>query len=155
MDQFRLMLQALLAERFQLKLHHVQKNLPIYNLEVSKNGPKLKQSAPGTKFSAKGSSLGSTGVRWEMTAVTIPGFLENQLGVYARRPVFDKTGLSGKYDITFEFVLDNLDPGATATDPGGPSLFTALQEQLGLKLESATAPFDTIVIDHAEKPSQN
>jgi uncharacterized protein (TIGR03435 family) len=79
--------------------------------------------------------------------------LVGNLSVYTDRPVFDKTGLAGTYDFTLECVVESLAAGVA--DIGGPSIFTALQEQLGLKLESATAPFDTVVIDHAERPAPN
>jgi uncharacterized protein (TIGR03435 family) len=152
MDQFRRMLQSLLTDRFQLKVHHQPKDLPVYNLVVNKGGPKLTESTAGTAFTVKTSSIGRYGIRIETKAMTMAKLVGN-LSVYAARPVFDKTGLAGTYDFTLECVVENLAAGVA--DIGGPSIFTALQEQLGLKLESATAPFDTVVIDHAERLAPN
>jgi len=146
-DQFRLMLQALLADRFQLKIHHVNKDLPVYNLVVGKNGPKIKESAADAKFSM-GVFPGIQEVRITAKHAPMTNLL-NQLRNYAARPVFDKTGFTGTYDFELEFA------DASARDSSGPSLFTSVQEQLGLKLEPGVAPFDTVVIDHAEKPDAN
>jgi uncharacterized protein (TIGR03435 family) len=99
-------------------------------------------------------SLGRFGIRIVATKCTIGQLVDYQLGGYAGRPVFDKTGLPEPYDFTFEFVSENALPGQ-ADASGLPSLFTAVQEQLGLKLEPSTAPFDTVVIDHADRPSEN
>ncbi|HEY1757755.1 MAG TPA: TIGR03435 family protein [Bryobacteraceae bacterium] len=148
MDQFRLMLQGLLADRFKLKVHHVSKDLPVYNLVIGKNASKLKESAADTKFSMMVRSIGAHGIRIMAQHAPMTNLL-NQLPLYAKRPVFDKTGLTGFYDFELEWADDSLE------DAGGPSLFTALQDQLGLKLEPGTAPFDTVVIDHAEKPDAN
>jgi uncharacterized protein (TIGR03435 family) len=140
------MLQALLADRFKLKVHHINKDLPVYNLVVGKNGPKLKESGAGAKFSMV-TRTGKQSNRITASHATMTNLL-SQL-YFAGRPVFDKTGLTGAYDFEIEFA----DP--SATDSSSPSLFTAVQEQLGLKLEPGVAPFDTIVIDHAEKPDAN
>ena len=88
------------------------------------------------------------------TNLTIQETIDRQLSVYAGRPVFDKTGLTGHYDFTLEWVHDPT-AALNVRESDLPPLPTALQEQLGLKLESTTAPFDTVVIDHAEKPSEN
>jgi bla regulator protein blaR1 len=154
-DQFRPMLQTLLADRFQLKVHHIQKDLPVYNLVTAKSGSKLKESASDTKFEMNTRA----GKLTRITAAHAP--LKNLIGQvegYAGRPVFDKTGLTGTYDFELDFVPDSLSTAgldAAAPEAAGASLFTALQEQLGLKLEPAVAPFDTVVIDHAEKPTEN
>jgi bla regulator protein BlaR1 len=157
-DQFRLMLQTLLADRFQLKVHHVSKDLPVYNLVAAKNGPRLKESAEDTEFSMVVDATVNGGTLTRITAkhVAIAKFL-GQIEHAAPRPLIDKTGLTGFYDFVIEWTPDSpaAGPDAAASDPSGPSLFTALQNQLGLKLEPATAPFDTVVIDHAEKPSAN
>ena len=149
--QVRLMLQTLLADRFHLQIHHVSKQLPAWNLVVAKGGPKLKESPAGvTPHMAI-----SANIRIVATGISIQSLIDSQLSIAAGRPVFDKTGLNGNYDFTLEWVNRKL---SAASDPGltdGLSLFTALQEQLGLKLESSTAPFDTVVIDHAERPSEN
>ena len=153
MDQFRLMLQTLLAERFQLQIHHVSKQLPACNLVANKGGPKLKESAGGEP-TFHTSSLGREGSSMAATNLTIQETIDRQLSMYAGRPVFDKTGLTGHYDFTLEWVHDPT-AALNVRESDLPPLPTALQEQLGLKLESTTAPFDTVVIDHAEKPSEN
>jgi uncharacterized protein (TIGR03435 family) len=150
-DQFRLMLQTLLADRFHLQVHHVSKQLPAWNLVAAKGGPKLKESP----VDAEPHMAISSNIRIVATGKSVQNLIDSQLSIASGRPVFDKTGLTGNYDFTLEWVNRKL---SAASDPGladGLSLFTALQEQLGLKLESTTAPFDTIVIDHAEKPSEN
>jgi uncharacterized protein (TIGR03435 family) len=158
MDQFREMLQTLLANRFKLQVHHVKKDLPVYNLVVGKNGPKLKESAAETKFSSMQRPLPENprqGLRMTVTHETIQQFV-GQIGAYTGRPLLDKTGLVGAYDFEMSWIQDRLgaagpDPSA---DPGGPTLLTAVQE-LGLKLEPGMAQFDAIVIDHVEKPDAN
>ncbi len=158
-DRFRLMLQTLLAERFQLKTRHIDKDLPVFNLVPAKNGPKLNESAQDAKFSMLVDARVDGGklTRIKATHVSIAKVI-GQIEHYAGRPVFDKTQLTGFYDFQIEWAPDT---GATAgpdgsfSDPSGPSFFTVLEKQLGLKLEHATAPFDTVVIDHAEKPSEN
>ena len=178
-DQGRLarqhMLQALLADRFKLAVHHDSKELSIYALVVAKNGPKLHEAKPGDTYpnGIKGpDGVGRGGImrmgRGQLTGQALPlsalaRLLTDQLG----RTVVDKTGLPGNYDFTLQWTPDESqgamfrgpDTGpqgsAPSADPSGPSLFTALQEQLGLKLESQKGPVETYVIDHAEKPSEN
>jgi uncharacterized protein (TIGR03435 family) len=151
-DQFRLMLQTLLAERFHLRIHHVSKQLPAYNLIMNKGDPKLKETAGGeTGMSQR--RVGKVGWRIDATNVTIQ-YSIGLLSVYAHRPIFDKTGLTGHYDFTVKWLLDQTG-AADAAGSDLPALPAALEEQLGLRLESTTAPYDTIVIDHAEKPSEN
>jgi uncharacterized protein (TIGR03435 family) len=146
------MLQALLADRFHLQIHHVDRQLPAYNLVVNKGGPNLKETAGG-KTAMKQRAVGDVGWSIDATNVTIQ-YAMGLLSIYAHRPIFDKTGLTGHYDFTVKWLLNQL----SATDvPGSelPALPAALQEQLGLRLESTMAPYDTIVTDHAEKPSEN
>ena len=178
-DQRRLaiqhMLQALLADRFKLAVHHDSKELSIYALVVAKSGPKLQQAKPGDTYPSgiKGpDGIGRGGVmrmgRGQLTGQALPlsalaRLLTEQLG----RTVVDNTGLPGNYDFTLQWTPDESqgasfrgpDTGpqgsAPSADSSGPSLFTALQEQLGLKLESQKGPVETYVIDHAEKPSEN
>jgi uncharacterized protein (TIGR03435 family) len=139
-EQFRLLLQTLLADRFQLKIHHVAKSLPVFHLVVTKNGPRFKQSAPEAPFKMEVKSGAVTQIT--ATHATI-AMLALQVAHQAGRPVIDKTLLTGFYDFEIEWP------------EGDASLFAALQQQLGIKLEPATAPLDTLVIDHAEKPSGN
>ncbi len=155
LDVFRQMLQTLLAERFQLKVHHIQKDFPTYNLVVNKGGPRLKPSTADATFSVHMSSDGPYAVRFEAAQTTMQRLADTLSGPYSGRQVYDKTGLTGNYDFTLGFVGDMVlkkSPDA-ATDK--PTLRTAVEEQLGLKLEPATGSFDTVVIDHAERPSGN
>lgn len=148
-DEFRLMLQNLLAQRFQLKLHHETKPLNAYSLITTKEGAKLNES-PKESSVSPGLNVGGTNgnIRVSAHAQTtrnLAGFLSTLLGVGG--PVSDDTGLTGKYDFTLEYAPNAaLDSGA-----GGISLFTALQSQLGLRLNTKKAPTDILVIDHAEK----
>jgi uncharacterized protein (TIGR03435 family) len=152
-EQFRRMLQSLLADRFHLQVHHQPKDLPVYNLVANRDGVKLKESAAGAKFSARRSSLDAYAIRIEASGAPMQ-WIVSEIEGYADRPVFDKTRLMGTYDIVLECVVGNLPVGAAA-NASRPSLFTALQEQLGLKLEAALSPLDTVVIDHAERPTPN
>lgn len=159
MAQFRLMLQALLAERFQLKVHHVSRERPIYNLVAAKHGPKLKASAGDEKFQKNVDGRLDGGRTTRMTArhVSVAQLMDD-FAIYARRPVRDHTGLTGFYDFELEWAANPLGgaaPDAVIPETGGVPFPAALEKQLGLKLESATAMFDAIVIDHAEKPSAN
>jgi uncharacterized protein (TIGR03435 family) len=149
-DQAQKMLQTLLAERFQLKIHRETKEVPVYALVVGKNGPKLKETsadAPGKNF-VRG---GSTGMHMEATRGTMEQ-LARQLSATAGRPVVDKTGLTGYYAYTLDWI-----PASRALEPDSdiPSMVTAIQEQLGLKLERAKGPIEMLIVDHAEKPSEN
>jgi uncharacterized protein (TIGR03435 family) len=155
-DQGRVILQAVLAERFRLRVHRETKELPVYALVVGKNGPKLKESAPDAKFTAGFEMRPSA----RMTNTKTPmARLAEFLSIQADRPVVDRTGLAGAYDFTLEWNLTDGQQSAVGTpkdaDSSGPSLFTAVQEQLGLKLETAKAPIEILVIDHADKPSEN
>ncbi|MGB6472753.1 MAG: M56 and DUF3738 domain-containing protein [Candidatus Sulfotelmatobacter sp.] len=169
----RRMLLALLADRFQLKLHIDTKELPVYALVIAKNGSKLQVARPGDTYpnGFKGPDGGGGAgmmfmegnggpVRGQAIPIaSLVHLLSQQLG----RTVLDKTGLTGKYDFTLKWVPDESQgpPGpprmdnAPPPDSSGPSLFTAIQEQLGLKLEAQKGPVEILVIDHAAKPSEN
>jgi uncharacterized protein (TIGR03435 family) len=183
-DEIRQMMQSLLADRFHLSLHRETKELPLYALVVAKGGPKLQKSTfvppdkpgalpppkpggpppKGGLFMQGPGSLTSTGTEVSM--------LVNILSRAVNRVVIDKTGLKGRYDFTLKWTPDQPSPQAFGAgqgpgpgpmgkdappppDPNGPSIFTALQEQLGLKLESQKGPVEILVIDHVEKPSEN
>jgi len=195
-QQFQIMLQNLLAERFKLVVHKERKEVPIYALAVAKGGPKLKESpkevedtaadprpappatgpdgAPRVVPIRRGETLtfGPNGFRMQgahETMATLADVLSNQLG----RPVIDMTGLTAEYDYTLEFSPEGLAgmrgmPMPMGPPPGGgagpetreaepgPSIFSAVQEQLGLKLESRKGPVDLIVVDSVEKaPTEN
>ncbi len=229
-EQMRVLLQSLLAERFNLKVRRESKELPIYALVVGKNGPKLHKSeiqpgsggnatppdpskpldagaAPALKPAGAGDGKpvivsggagaggavagGGAGVSTSIGVVTRDGAAGKPGGGWMRmgpgqvhaqgatlstlvmllsqslgRPVVDKTGLTGNFDFDLEFTPDEtqrgMGPGGgdkgeilPPGDPSGPSVFTALQEQLGLKLESQKGPVETLVIENVDKPSGN
>jgi uncharacterized protein (TIGR03435 family) len=172
------MVQSLLEDRFQLKVHGETRDLPVYELTVAKGGPKAKLSEdqsppmlpePGTPPPPPGTvprGLMRMG-RGDFadSAISIDNFALGAL--YVGRPVIDKTGLKGLYDIKLQWAPERVSnagpfqPGApiagpdTAADPSGLSIFTAVQEQLGLKLESTKGPVKVLVIDRVQKPSEN
>jgi uncharacterized protein (TIGR03435 family) len=149
-EEARQMLQQLLSDRFQLKIHREPKEVPVYALVVGKSGSKLKETAadtPGNNVTR----ASSNGMHIEASRGTME-HLARQLSGSAGRPVVDRTGLSGYYAYKFEWFPVN--PTAEA-DPDRPSLFTAIQEQLGLRLEPSKAPFDMLIIDSAAKPTAN
>lgn len=168
-DQFQQMLQNLLAERFGLVVHHETKVLSGLDLVIGKNGSKLKESAtsedappplsiPGfPNFSGRGvnSNFGPgqvTHMRGSQQPVSVLARMLS--GPYASgTTVIDKTGLNGKFDFTLYYAL----PSSSSTEPtDAPSLFDAVQEQLGLKLVPTKEPFGLIVVDHVEKtPTEN
>jgi uncharacterized protein (TIGR03435 family) len=153
-EQVRKMLQTLLAERFRLQFHRDMKDLPVYELVVAKRGAKLKQSADDAKFS---NHQGSSAQAIQMTAIhnTIAQ-LVNIISPYTGRPVLDKTGLTKAYDFTMEFTSErSRGLSGPPSDDAAPSLSTALEEQLGLKLEPQKRAMEVLIIDRAERPSEN
>jgi uncharacterized protein (TIGR03435 family) len=147
------MMQAMLADRFQLKVHAETKELPIYTLVAAKGGPKLAAADPANKkngwMSSSNQTLTATGI--EMAGLC--DFLSGRL----HRKVVDNTGLAGSYDFKLQWSPDEA-AGESAAATGAaqlPSMFTAVQEQLGLKLESGKGPVDTVVVDHVAMPSEN
>jgi uncharacterized protein (TIGR03435 family) len=195
-EQTRVMLQNLLADRFKLSLHHETKELPLYELTVAKNGPKIKPSVedpnalkpaqggsppPAPKIGKDGfpelppgrkatwMSMGPGGSRIVAMVQSLADFtsiLVNQLGSL----VVDKTGLTGTYDFVLEFSMEAGQVSLARSFAGGvgdpkppqdsqpelPNMYTAVQEQLGLKLEKKKGPVDTLVIDHVERmPTEN
>lgn len=159
-EQMAQRLQALLADRFHLAIHRETKEQQGYALVVAKGGPKLRPAEnksderQGMMRMGRGSVEGH-----DVPLDTLIHAISNQLG----RPVTDRTGLTGHFDIKLQWTPEPgqsmMPPGGgpepPASDPNGPSLFTALQEQLGLRLESQKTPVDLIVIDRVEKPSEN
>jgi uncharacterized protein (TIGR03435 family) len=151
MQRMRVLLQSLLAERFQFQFHRETKTLPIYNLVAAKSGFKL--TAVDNKGSESMSSghgrLESKGVSMQALSVFLSGEMQ--------RPVVDASGIPGTFNFKLEWTAqeDPLSKPPDANETAGPSIFTALQEQLGLKLESGKGPVEIIVVDHAEKPTEN
>jgi uncharacterized protein (TIGR03435 family) len=148
-DQLRLMLQTLLKDRFQITMHTEEREITHYELVVGKNGPKLKESTVGP-----GETTGTArldGIRSNRMQMNKLAMLLSRM---TRMPVLDKTGLTGFYQFELRYA-NELSPAAEEA-PAGPSIFTAVQEQLGLKLESKKGPVEVLVIDHAEKiPLEN
>jgi len=143
--QRQIMLRSLLADRFKLKASHSMKELPVYSLVIAKGGPKL-----------KGASSQNAGYNVSMNALcTLKSDsidiseLAAALSNFAGRLILDRTRLAGKYRVSLNWAFNE------QVSDAGPSLVTALQDQLGLKLEPAKAPVDVIVIDHLERPSEN
>jgi uncharacterized protein (TIGR03435 family) len=146
--QIMLMLQTLLADRFKLTLHREQKLLPVYALVAGKNGLKLHKAETGGSHTNWGRS------RLTAQQTSMLQFAET-LSRKMDRPVLDMTGLEGVFDFILEYTPDD-DRGVAGDSVPGPSIFTAMQEQLGLKLEARKAPAEILVIDHAEKvPAEN
>jgi uncharacterized protein (TIGR03435 family) len=164
--QMQLMFQSLLASRFQLTFHRRTGEGPVYALVVGKSGLKIKPSPDQTPWTGDHpNEAGTTGATMDirqgrLTGDSIPlAMFINFLAGETSRPVINKTGLSGRYAIELKWTpFQTLHaPGAEDTHPdtSGESLFTAIQEQLGLKLDASKGPVDMIVIDHLEKPSEN
>lgn len=143
--EIRLRMRSLLADRFQLAVHTEIRELPIYALLVAKGGPHLRNST------SDGLNIHNRNGFVECTKVTMKEFAEGSLTYRMGRTVVDDTGLTGEYDFELKFVEDQ----ALAADTSGPDFLTALQQQLGLKLESRKGPVQVMVVDRAEKPSAN
>jgi uncharacterized protein (TIGR03435 family) len=199
-EQIRLMLRALLAERFKLSVHNETRTLPVFSLVTAKKdrtlGRRLRRSAgecepitpppgvpmpppppPGPPGGIRPILAKDVDLRRSCGAMSIPGWLSARkitmqqlsrtFSVFTRRPVIDRSGLEGEFDLDLNFtpefdVVGPPPPGGAPLQPGppepvadGPGLFTALEEQLGLKLESQRAPVDVLVIDRLERPSEN
>ena len=145
--------QSALMDRFQLKCHMTTKEMPIYELVVAKGGAKLKEATAEERNRNSFSSTGS-GLQMHATATAITtDRMVTLLGNEVNRLVMDKTGLTGSYDLTLDWVHDA--PTGSAETASGPTVFTALEEQLGLRLEPARAPVPVLVLDSVEKPGAN
>ena len=145
--KLRVMMQFLLADRFKLKLHRETRTLPAYALVVAKNGSKLQTAGDG------GSSLSIFRNRGAISAKTASmAQLANGLSNLLDRPVLDMSGLGGSFDFELHFEPFETQP---AVDTPRTSIFTALEEQLGLKLESRMSPIEILVIDQASPPTEN
>ncbi len=176
-DQMRLMMQSLLAERFQLVVHFETQRVPVLALTLlkpGKTGPKLRSHADGppcdasppadtfpprcdvyamTRRPGGAARLGSRNTTMDLLASLLPS--EGTLG----RPVLNQTGLDGRFDFTLEWTPEPSGPspsdGAPPLDPQGPTFLQALHDQLGLKLESTIGPVRIMIVDRVERPSEN
>lgn len=141
------MLETLLAERFKLVLHRESRETPAYALVVGKSGPKLKAAEGGDGATEIGGN-GGEGVRFQRATMdALAGALSQSVDL----PVFNFTGLQGIYDFTLSWSKKQ-----ESAEPGdAPSIFTALQEQLGLRLESRKVAIEVLVVDRVERPTEN
>jgi uncharacterized protein (TIGR03435 family) len=184
-DQMRLMVQSLLADRFQLATHFDARDAPVFELRLAKAGqlgPKLVSHADGPPCDKPGTSPGEglpgfpfdchslsaipkpgtvlvlVGSR-DVTMDVLAGALSSLISAGLGRPVIDKTGLTGRFDFTLEWAHEPRAPAATDSPapsaPVGPTPIEALRDQLGLRLEPAKASLPVLVIDHVERPSEN
>jgi len=164
LKQLRMVIQKLLAERFKLTFHHEQRELSAYIVTVGPGGPKFKvtTSAPNDPPAFLFRGLGDLNVR----NMSMREFADGMQSAVMDKPVIDQTGLTEKYDFNLKWTPDDSQfaqfrgsgpaPPPPAEDPNAPpSLYTAVQEQIGLKMGPGKAPDDVIVIDHVDKPSAN
>jgi uncharacterized protein (TIGR03435 family) len=178
-EQFTVMMQNLLADRFRLVLRHQSKDLPKYDLVVAKNGPKFMdylppigqtQQVPAPPAPITLAKDGYPALRGKLTLAVVSGharmhlmgatmeLFAAQLSSLMKAPVADLTGLTGKYEISLFWISESVPPAAapgvggipSTTDPG-PTLMQALQDQLGLRLEGKKGPVDVVVVEHAER----
>jgi bla regulator protein blaR1 len=150
-EEARQMLQVLLMDRFKLVFHRETRELTGYALVIAKNGSKLKATS-GVPFGAR-ISIGTVR-RTEATNMSLAQFIGG-LRADLNGPVVDQTGLDGRYDFQLAYLADPLQANTANVNSTAPDLFTALQEQLGLKLEPMKTTVDMMVIDRAEKPGEN
>jgi uncharacterized protein (TIGR03435 family) len=170
-EQRDAMVQALFAERFKLRAHRETRDLPLYDLVTAKSGPKLKAAVPGDTYpnglkDPYDSRTGAGVVRRSSRSIAAQAIPLSQfvtmLTQIVGRTVEDRTGLTGLYDLQLHWAPEGSasnnaseTPANAPSDDVGPSIFTALQEQLGLKLDATKGPNDVLVIDHIEQPSPN
>lgn len=169
-QQLGMMLKQLLTDRFKLAFHHEQKEMAVYALVVGKDGSKLTKSTAGSKLTkSTADPKGLPGLFFSKPGVlhvrnaSIAEFANLMQGNVLDRPVVDQTGLKEKYDFVLKWTPDESQfqgSGFKITPPADPAnappgLFTAIQQELGLKLDATKAPVDVLVIDHVEKPSAN
>ena len=144
------MLQSLLADRCKLKAHRETRKMPVYDLVIAKGGLKMKEAA-ANEVDAETMNSGGTMIAQALSTDSLVNGFSGMVG----RMIVDKTGLAGKkFDFELKWTPDDRRAADNAAD-AGPSFFTALEEQLGLKLVPSKGPVEVIVIDHIEKPSAN
>jgi uncharacterized protein (TIGR03435 family) len=165
-SEHRRMMQAVFEDRLKLKAHLVSKEVPMYQLVIAKGGPKLHEAKPGDTYAdgikaPDGTPIGAAGARmgrgsYTGQQITVSALL-NWLKGATGRPVVDKTGLTGKYDITLRWTPDlgPSTPDSAPPDETLPTIFGALEDQLGLKLEPTKGTIPTLIIDHIEPPTEN
>jgi uncharacterized protein (TIGR03435 family) len=156
--QSRLMYQKLLQSRFKLTLHYENRELPVYAVVIAKGGPRLQETerkpSDSTNFSY------TNKIVLTVRNASMADFVKGMQETFMDRPVVDQTGLKERYDFDLKWTPDESPSGVQSPSSGGdpnapPGLFTAIQEQLGLKLVSTKAQVQATVIDHIEKPTAN
>lgn len=153
LKQMQSIVQKMLAERFALKFHRETRELPVYALTVASGGPKMQKSKGDPNLlgdeneHSSGGQIRLTATNMSMSDLTLI------LDFIADKPVVNQTGLAGKWDWQLTWTDD--DSRAPADASAAPGLFTAIQEQMGLKLDAVKAPAEVLVIDHVERPSAN
>ena len=154
-DEFRQMMQSLLADRFQLKVHREQREVPVYELVAGNKGPRVKESDHDATFANR---IRGEGRNWEATLskASMSDFIHLLDGNgYLDRPVLDKTGLTGTYDIKLTYTPDIPPNRRGEPDPADISIYEAVQNQLGLKLQPQRAVMEILIVDQVEKPTGN
>lgn len=150
--QLQAMVRKVLSARFELQLHHEQREMPVYALTVIKGGPRLTANPSDPDGLMDQENHGGNGWRMDTFKNTSMTDLVSFLRFRVDRPIVDQTGLKGRYDLQLKWTPNEIE----ATTPDAPpGLFTAIQEQLGLKLEPTRAPAEVLVIDKVEKPGAN
>ena len=152
LKQLQSMMRKILAERFGLQAHHEQREMPVFALTVAKGGPKIiaNTSDPNGWMNQQNSEANGRHVEDLKNASMAD--LALILQFHVDRPIVDQTGLKGRYDFKLQWTMDEAQTAAADASPG---LFTAIQDQIGLKLERVKAPADTLVIDKVERPGAN
>lgn len=162
-DEFRRLMQALLADRFKLRLHREDKQLPVYSLIAAPKGPKLTPSALGVQSDEPSDPRGNwrlKSARGRAITLSCSQCTLGQLVEFIRgndgmdRPIIDATGLTGTYPISLTYVPQYRMGGAAESNPEEADIFTAVKD-LGLRLQPQTSSIEVLVIDHFEKPSEN
>ena len=162
LDEQMSMFRALLTERFKLRFERQEKIFSIYTLSVANGGVKFKESiAPPDALPELVSTVYPSHLSLPARNATMAQFTAMLQRAVLERPVVDATGLLGRYDFTLEWAADETQFGgqlhsvASPEDPARPSLFAALQEQLGLRLQAGKGPFQVFLISNAQRPSEN
>jgi uncharacterized protein (TIGR03435 family) len=153
------MLRKLLTDRFQLSFHREPREFSVYVLETAKGGPKLKDSAKPEDVPALINVMYPQSIKLPARNVTMGDFASMLQRAVLDRPVVDRTGLTGRYDFDLEWATDesqfNGEVPAASADANAAPLFTAIQQQLGLRLVATKGPVDALIVDKAERPSAN
>jgi uncharacterized protein (TIGR03435 family) len=152
-ERARPILQTLLEQRFKLKVHREAKEVPAFDLVIAKGGAKFKENTdPNVQHPGMAMYVDASGAHYKSTKAPVARLIPQLSINLDRRPVVDKTGLTGTYDFTLDWAQDN---SPAAADGSVPMLFAALQKQLGLKLEPSRTMLDMLVIDSAQKPTED